>query len=371
MTAEDATAYTVLEVIIQRAYILGGINMSEHSTKFLTSLMLEVTGARSMLVSERKKWHSYLKAELKKLVRDREPLEYIVELPATPNLMQKEYPKQYAAAYPDGDVPIKVPSAFHADVMLLDGTYKCRGGNTKDGDTSDLTASLEALSRLVCFRQQEPRESTIPGLKFFEKPAGKPMRSLQNLCGHASLQDRRHAALRALTLPPIADVSPGGGEAQKEENTAQAEHQETEEEKENDPLEEENIDTQLYEKKEEAAPAAIVAVEKTEKDEKGEKDEKEADVPLASVAVGALIIRTRIVTMIIIMFFKSNNNRNKIKKKTKKKNNNKSSINNNNTNDKNNNNNKRQQGKSSTTSFPSSQRRGTRERRLQGKLHGR
>ena len=202
--------------------------------------------------------------------------------------MQKEYPKQYAAAYPDGDVPIKVPSAFHADVMILDGTYKCRGGNTKDGDTSELTASLEALSRLVCFRQQEPRESTIPGLKFFEKPAGKPMRSLQNLCGHASLQDRRHAALRALTLPPIAD------EAQKEENTAQAEHQEKEEEKENDPLEEENIDTQLYEKKEEAAPAAIVAVENTE------KDEKEADVPLASVAVGAIIIRTRVVTMKII-----------------------------------------------------------------------
>ena len=302
MTAEDATAYTVLEVIIQRAYILGGINMSEHSTKFLTSLMLEVTGARSMLVSERKKWHSYLKAELKKLVRDREPLEYIVELPATPNLMQKEYPKQYAAAYPDGDVPIKVPSAFHADVMILDGTYKCRGGNTKDGDTSEFTASLEALSRLVCFRQQEPRESTIPGLKFFEKPAGKPagrpMRSLQNLCGHASLQDRRNVALKTLALPSIEDVYPGGGEAQKEEKTAHAEHQG----KENG---EEYPETQAYETVEtgEAAPAAIVNVAKTEKDEKGEKDAKEADVPLASVAVGAIIIRTRIVTMIIIMFF--------------------------------------------------------------------
>ena len=106
--------------------------------------------------------------------------------------------------------------------------------------------------------------------------------------------------MRARALPSVADVSPGGGEAQKEENTAQAEHQETEEEKENDPLEEENIDTQLYEKKEEAAPAAIVAVAKTEKDEKGEKDAKEADVPLASVAVGAIIIRTRIVTMITI-----------------------------------------------------------------------
>ena len=294
MTAEDATPYTVLEVIIQRAYILGGINMSEHSTKFLTSLMLEVTGARSMLVSERKKWHSYLKAELKKLVRDREPLEYIVELPATPNLMKKEYPKQYAAAYPNGDEPIKVPPWLHAAVICFDSTYNRRGGNTKNGDTSDLTASLEVINRLVGFRQQEAREPTLPGWKVFEKPAGKPMRSLANLCSQASLQDRRHAALRALTLPPIADVSPGGGEAQKEEHTAQAEHQETEEEKENDPLEEENIDTQLYEKKEEAAPAAIVAVENTE------KDEKEADAPLASVAVGAIIIRTRIVTMIII-----------------------------------------------------------------------
>ena len=54
MGAEDATAYTILEVIIQRAYLLGGINLSEHCTKFLTSLMIEVTGARSMSVRERK-----------------------------------------------------------------------------------------------------------------------------------------------------------------------------------------------------------------------------------------------------------------------------------------------------------------------------
>ena len=302
MTAEDATAYTVLEVIIQRAYILGGINMSEHSTKFLTSLMLEVTGARSMLVSERKKWHSYLKAELKKLVRDREPLEYIVELPATPNLMQKEYPKQYAAAYPNGDVPIKVPPGLHADVMLFDSTYKCRGGTTKGGDTSDLMASLEVFNRLISFRQQEAKEPTLPGWTVFEKPAGKPMRSLQNLCGHASLQDRRNVALKTLALPPIEDGPPGGGEAQKEEKTAHAEHQGKEKEKGKDPLGEEYPETQMYEteEKEEAPPAAIVAVEKTEKDEKDEKDEKEAVAPLASVAVEAIIIRTKIVTMIII-----------------------------------------------------------------------
>ena len=83
MGAEDATAYTILEVIIQRAYLLGGINLSEQCTNFLTSLMIEVTGARNMSIRERKGWHTYLKAELKKLVRDREPLEYIVVLPAT------------------------------------------------------------------------------------------------------------------------------------------------------------------------------------------------------------------------------------------------------------------------------------------------
>ena len=106
--SEDATIYTILEVIIQRVYLLGGINLNEHSTKFLTSLMIHLAGATSMTVAERKRWHSYLKAELKKLVRDREPLEYIVDLPATPNLMQKEYPDQYAAAHPNSDVPIWV-----------------------------------------------------------------------------------------------------------------------------------------------------------------------------------------------------------------------------------------------------------------------
>ena len=114
-----------------------------------------------MPVRERKGWHSYLKAELKAFVRDSEPLEYIVELPATPNLMQKEYPKQYAAAYPNGDVPIKVPPGLHADVMLFDSTYKCRGGTTKGGDTSDLTASLEVINRLISFRQQEAKENSV------------------------------------------------------------------------------------------------------------------------------------------------------------------------------------------------------------------
>ena len=101
--------------------------------------------------------------------------------------------------------------------------------------------------------------------------------------------------MKTLALPSIEDVPPSGGEAQKEEKTAHAEHQG----KENG---EEYPETQAYETVEtgEAAPAAIVNVAKTEKDEKGEKDAKEADVPLASVAVGAIIIRTRIVTMITI-----------------------------------------------------------------------
>ena len=40
-----ATIFTTLEVILERIYRLGGINLSEHSTKFLTSLMLQVAGA--------------------------------------------------------------------------------------------------------------------------------------------------------------------------------------------------------------------------------------------------------------------------------------------------------------------------------------
>ena len=37
--------FTTLEVILERIYRLGGIKLSEHSTKFLTSLMLQVAGA--------------------------------------------------------------------------------------------------------------------------------------------------------------------------------------------------------------------------------------------------------------------------------------------------------------------------------------
>ena len=71
MGAEDATADTILEVIIERTYLLGGINLSEQCTNFLTSLMIVMTslhhprGPISMSVRERKGWHSYLKAELK------------------------------------------------------------------------------------------------------------------------------------------------------------------------------------------------------------------------------------------------------------------------------------------------------------------
>ena len=66
MGAEDATADTILEVIIERAYLLGGINLSEQCTNFLTSLMIVMTslhhprGPISMSVRERKGWHSYL-----------------------------------------------------------------------------------------------------------------------------------------------------------------------------------------------------------------------------------------------------------------------------------------------------------------------
>ena len=146
--------------------------------------MIQLAGATNMTARERKRWHSYLKAELKKLVRDREPLEYIVVLPATPNLMEKEYPAQYAVAYQNGDVvPIKVPVALHADVMIFDRTYACRGCTAKGGEAPDLTASIEALARLAGFRQQEAREPTLPGWKVFGsgQPSGKPMRSLANL----------------------------------------------------------------------------------------------------------------------------------------------------------------------------------------------
>ena len=75
-----ATIFTTLEVILERIYRLGGINLSEHSTKFLTSLMLQVAGATTMSVKCRTEWHTLLKADLKKVVPDREPVATLVDL---------------------------------------------------------------------------------------------------------------------------------------------------------------------------------------------------------------------------------------------------------------------------------------------------
>ena len=76
-----ATIFTTLEVILERIYRLGGINLSEHNTKFLTSLMLQVAGATTMSVKCRTEWHTPLKVDLKKLVLDRELVQYIVQPP--------------------------------------------------------------------------------------------------------------------------------------------------------------------------------------------------------------------------------------------------------------------------------------------------
>ena len=55
------------------------------------------TGERN---DHKKKLHTHVKLQHKKLVRDRGPIEYITQLPETPDDMLRGYPRQFSAAYP-------------------------------------------------------------------------------------------------------------------------------------------------------------------------------------------------------------------------------------------------------------------------------
>ncbi len=89
--SESATIGTVLDTILGRVYLLGGLSLSEYTSKFRTALLKHVqrTDERN---DHKKKPHTYVKLQHKKLVRDREPIEYITQLPATPDGMRRDYP---------------------------------------------------------------------------------------------------------------------------------------------------------------------------------------------------------------------------------------------------------------------------------------
>ena len=64
MLSESATIGTVLDTILGRVYLLGGINLSEYTSKFLTALLMHVqrTDERN---DHKKKLHTYVKLQHK------------------------------------------------------------------------------------------------------------------------------------------------------------------------------------------------------------------------------------------------------------------------------------------------------------------
>ena len=155
--SESATIGTVLDTIHGRVYLLGGLSLSEYTSKFLTALLKHVqrTDERN---DHKKKPHTYVKLQHKKLVRDREPIEYITQLPATPDDMRRDYPRQFSAAYPNANgLPTRASPEIEQAVMFLDATFRCRGGDdvseggrSGNGDNRDgLTQAIAALAGLL------------------------------------------------------------------------------------------------------------------------------------------------------------------------------------------------------------------------------
>ena len=127
----------ILEKILLKVILLGGINLSEHSSKFLTSMWLYLQRASSETVASKHKWHVYLEGQLKKIVRDKTPYEYIETLPGNASVLRATCPKQFAAAFPM-DLPVSPPAELERGIVLYDSTYKCRGGGGGQVTLSEL-----------------------------------------------------------------------------------------------------------------------------------------------------------------------------------------------------------------------------------------
>ena len=129
---DPPTIGRVLEVILSRVWLLGGINISEHTSKFLTSLLIHLVGMTGHTY-EKKKLHNYVKAQHKKLVRDQEPVQYIAKLPATPDDMRRDYSWQFQAAYPEASgLPMRAPPEIEQEVIFMDASFRCRGQATSE-----------------------------------------------------------------------------------------------------------------------------------------------------------------------------------------------------------------------------------------------
>ena len=62
--------------------------------------------------------HRYVAGQFKRLVRDREPFDYIQHLPSSASDFRRWYPRQFAAAFP-GALPIRVPGEPERGVMKV------------------------------------------------------------------------------------------------------------------------------------------------------------------------------------------------------------------------------------------------------------
>jgi hypothetical protein len=200
-------------------FFLGAINLNEHSSKFLTSLWLclQEQGGANITGVDKKSMHNFVKQQHKKLVRDREPAMYFEVLP-TPAELREKHEACFNSAYPQC-MPVNASSHIETAVILLDGSYRCRGGSdlasaacsslgtmsrTAASASDPMSQCLGMMMQLLGGLQQQPTNQydPLPGLRTFDgadrreqSTAGRPMRSNQNFGGvQASYANIRRAA---------------------------------------------------------------------------------------------------------------------------------------------------------------------------------
>ena len=122
------------ETLMRRVFSLGGRCLTEETYKHLTAIIVNMGAnaahVRSMLSSQKDSLNLHVKHEWDMLRRRHtaQPAEYLLVLPASPDLLRAQHPRLFDEAYPD-EGPVECPIDAQALVAFTQ-SFKCRGGST-------------------------------------------------------------------------------------------------------------------------------------------------------------------------------------------------------------------------------------------------
>jgi len=217
LTSKENILFTIL---IQ----LGLRNPSEHTAKAVASFLLMLDRSHvdcmAMPTSEKQKYNSALKCDLKRRLRNAEKtMDYPIELPEDPARFSAQYPALWRNVFAEGEGP----SAPKIDVRhwkMVDGSYRCRGGGAPVAAQSAGTGSnvptlvttggpIEQFGGMMMQCMQHMQQQQQQMLEYLTKGCTSPGPASPTPRGLLGLLDRRLDSGDGRSRLALQDGSPG------------------------------------------------------------------------------------------------------------------------------------------------------------------